>query len=463
LEAVEAGLRRAHPTATVVIAFCGLVPVLGAAAATADTRLLNPLVLPLVVGAAVSNVMDVRFEGRLWVSGSFLCCLMAAAVLGPSAGAAVALGSEVAAWAWSRYRVAPFVVNGFGAVAPTWMAGLLIAAAAPYVGVAGVDFDLTLAAIACLELAMNILIVSTLMGLHEGCPLLRHAVAYRRLGPFLAAHVVLLVAITEAYRQVGIAAAVFLIVVMLLFTFVVRLFIDARERATEINELAASRGRLVAEAVNAEDRARRKLARQLHDDALQALLSARQDLEEAIEGNKTGLTRADAAVRATVIKLRDAVFELHPAILDYAGLEAALAAIAGEEGRRNGFAAHVSVGPGVGGIHDDLVFSLARELVTNAARHAMAANVWITVARDTNDLRLQVRDDGQGFDNRDRMEAVQAGHIGLASSAERVGAVGGRLEINTRLGAGTSVRVQLPIRSLEVLGSEPATPTNLDA
>jgi two-component system NarL family sensor kinase len=343
------------------------------------------------------------------------------------------------------------------------MAGVLIAAAAPYVGVAGPDFDLTLAGIACLELALNILIVSTLMGIHEGYPPLRHAVAYRRLGPFLAAHVVLLVAITEAYRQVGISAAVFLIVVMLLFTFVVRLFIDARERATEVNELATSRGRLVAEAVNAEDRARRKLARQLHDDALQALLSARQDLEEAMDGNKAGLTRADAAVEATVVKLRDAVFELHPAILDHAGLEAALAAIAAEESRRNGFAAHVSVDPGVEGIQDHLVFSLARELITNAARHAMAANVWITVARDTRDLRLQVRDDGQGFDNLDRIEAVRAGHIGLASSAERVGAVGGRLEIQTRLGAGTSVQVEVPIRSLEALGSEPATPTTPDA
>src|SRR5207247_6463606 len=170
-------------------------------------------------------------------------------------------------------------------------------------------------------------------------------------------------------------------------------------------ELSTSRGRLVAEALNAEERARRALAQELHDDALQSLLAARQDLEEAKEGSDAGLARADAAVQATVIKLRDAVFELHPATLEHAGLEPALIALAAEQGRRAGFRAHVSVDPNVSGVNDHLLFSLARELITNVAKHAHAQTLSVRLTRVGQDIELRVRDDGRGFDPRDRLDA----------------------------------------------------------
>jgi two-component system NarL family sensor kinase len=462
----QGGLRRKHPTATVVIALCGLAPFLVIIAVTADARVLDPLVPVLLVGAAASNVMDVRYEGRLWVSGSFLCCLMAAAVLGPFAGAVVALGSEIAASAWCRFPLAPFAVNCLGAVAPTWMAGALLAASAPLVGSEGFDFDIALGLIACLALTANIVLVSSLMGLHEQLPLLRQVRAYRRLVPLLGANVVLLVAITQAYYRVGVASAIFLVVVMLVFTYVVRLFVDARERARQVEELSMSRGRLVAEALNAEERARRALAQELHDDALQSLLAAKQDLEEAREGDDAGLARADAAVQATLIKLRDAVFELHPSILEHAGLEPALVAVATEQGRRAGFHVHVSVDANAAGVNDHLLFSLARELITNVAKHAQAQTLWVSLTRDDRDVELRVRDDGRGFDPSRRIEAVHAGHIGLASNVERVEAVRGELQIDTEPGSGTDVRIRLPvpqIQRVEVAGREPATQASRDA
>jgi len=116
---VEDGLRARHATASAVIALCGLAPVIVIAAATADDRIVHPLTPILVAGAAISNVTDVRYEGRLWLSGSFLCCLLAAAVLSPSAGALVALSAEVIAWAWCRFALAPLAINCFGTVAPT--------------------------------------------------------------------------------------------------------------------------------------------------------------------------------------------------------------------------------------------------------------------------------------------------------------------------------------------------------
>jgi two-component system, NarL family, sensor kinase len=447
-----------------VIALGGLIPVLTVAALDADGRILNPLTLVLVAGAAASNITDVRFEGRLWVSGSFLCCLLGAAVLGPSAGAFIALSSEIAAWAWRRYALAPLATNCFGAVAPTWLAGVALAALTPSVGTEGLDFDIALAGIACLTLAVNIAIVASLMALHEDLSLLKHVAAYRRLLPFLGANTVLLVAVTEAYRRVGIAAASFLIVVMLVFNYVVRLFVDARERVGEIERLSTSRGRLVVEAVNAEDRARRELATQLHDDALQVLLAARQDLEDARGGDAKSLGRAEAAIRETVTKLRNAVFELHPAVLEHAGLQPAILAVAEEHARRVGFNSHLSINPDVSGLNDHLVFSLVRELIVNASKHANAANVWVQAVCDDQTVEVIVRDDGRGFRVPDRSEAVRAGHIGLASSLERVEALGGELRVETTPGVGTRVRILLPLSALKQarLAGE-AIPATLDA
>jgi signal transduction histidine kinase len=463
---VEDGLRRRHPQASAAIALGGLIPVLVIASVNADGRILDPLTLVLVAGAAASNITDVRFEGRLWVSGSFLCCLLAAAVLGPSAGAFVALSSELVAWIWNRFALAPLAINSVGAVVPTWLAGVGLAALTPYVGTEGLDFDVALVAVACLDLAANIAIVSSLMALHEDLPLMKHVAAYRRLLPFLGANVVLLVAVTEAYQRVGIAAASFLIVVMLVFTFVVRLFVDARERVNEIEKLSTSRGRLVAEAVNAEDRARRELASRLHDDALQALLAARQDLEDATEGDAYGVVRAEAAIRETVDKLRDAVFELHPSVLEHAGLEQAILAVAEENTRRAGLELHVRIDPEISGLSDHLVFSLIRELVTNVTKHAKAANVWIRAERDQQGVAVSVRDDGQGFRGIDRSDAIRTGHIGLASSEERVDALGGEFRLQTAPGLGTDVRIWIPLSALEqvrLTDARTATPATPDA
>jgi two-component system NarL family sensor kinase len=329
------------------------------------------------------------------------------------------------------------------------MAGVVLVALRPAVGVNGLGFDVALGLVTCLAVAANVLIVSSLMSLHDGKRLLGLVVAYRRLLPFLAANIVLLVAITETYHEVGLAAAISLIVVVLLFTYVVRLVVDTRERANQVEALSAHRGRLVAEAVGADEEARRTLAEQLHDGPVQALLAARQDLEEAMAGDKTGLNRADQAVRATVDVLRDAVFELHPTVLEHAGLGPALIAVAEAKGQQSGFVARVSVDSAASGVNDHLLFSLARELLSNAAQHARAKNVWLRLTRHDEDIELVVRDDGQGFELNEPREAIRTGHIGLASLGERATAVGGDVNVETQPGTGTTVTIRLPLLAVK--------------
>jgi two-component system NarL family sensor kinase len=216
---------------------------------------------------------------------------------------------------------------------------------------------------------------------------------------------------------------------------------ELTRRSRRVSELADARGRLVAQALDAEDRARRRLAEALHDEAIQNLLAARQELAA---GERADRELVSLGLDRTVAQLRDAVFDLHPYLLEHAGLEAAIRAVAERHARHAGFATRVRVAPEATGPRDQLVFSLARELLVNAAKHADATHVSVDLSRRDGRLCLTVVDDGAGLDPVAAAAAPQAGHIGLASARERVEAVGGSFAVTSAPGAGTSIRVALP-------------------
>ncbi len=216
-------------------------------------------------------------------------------------------------------------------------------------------------------------------------------------------------------------------------------------RTEQVQALADSRGRLVAQALDAEDHERRRLAEALHDDAIQNLLAARQEL--AHNGGGMDLELVKLGLDRTVAQLRDAVFDLHPYVLEHAGLTAALEAVAERQARRAGFTWEVHVDPQAAGINDPLLFSIARELITNAAKHSAASTVSVSVRLQAGDIVLEVADDGKGIQSGRLEEAPRAGHIGLASCSERVEALDGRFEIGSTEGLGTLVRASIPTRA----------------
>lgn len=217
-------------------------------------------------------------------------------------------------------------------------------------------------------------------------------------------------------------------------------------RAHRVGELAAARGRLLAEILGAEERERKRLAEALHDEAIQDLLAAGQDLDDAQQGDRRALHRARAEVRRSVAALRSAISDLHPYLLEQAGLEAALHSIV-DRRRRSGTRWSLQVDPEAIGAHDRLVVSLARELTANAATHAGATDVRVSLTRGNGEMLLEVADDGRGVDRERVRAAVSKGHLGLASCAERVEAAGGRLELDERPGGGTLARAWLPVLS----------------
>jgi two-component system NarL family sensor kinase len=195
--------------------------------------------------------------------------------------------------------------------------------------------------------------------------------------------------------------------------------------------------------MKAEDRARLRIAELIHDDALQSLLAANQDLIEAAPGREQ-VTRAHEVVSGTIAQLREAMVALHPVTLQQGGLEQALSAVARQAERQSSeLSVTVELDPAALGRNDELVLAISRELLTNVARHSHARSAQVSVRGANGAVEVTIADDGAGMESDRRRNALAEGHIGLASVTQRVEANGGELQIQTRPGSGTQVWVRL--------------------
>lgn len=217
-------------------------------------------------------------------------------------------------------------------------------------------------------------------------------------------------------------------------------------RAAEVARLADERARLVLQLLDAEQRERRRVSQALHDDALQNLIAAFDEISEAQRG---GLSHEEACRRIapllerSIDQLRDTALELHPLLLERKGLLVALDAIARGAAGLGGFRVSVRVDPGAASVNDRMVLGVARELLVNAAKHSKASRVSVVAAPGPDGVRLTVADDGVGMSEERREQALSEGHIGLASVAERLGAIGGELSLS-HPGNGTVAAASIP-------------------
>ena len=228
--------------------------------------------------------------------------------------------------------------------------------------------------------------------------------------------------------------------------------VERLRHEAEIASLAELRGRLVVENLEAEERVRQRISEQLHDGVLQELLAARQDLVEAAAFADRAtrdemLGHARSGLDRAVKLLREAVHALHPVVLQHGGLEAAMRAAANQAARQGRFAVEVDVDEDAADLVDELVLSVARELLTNCAKHAEASTVRVELRRREGAVVLVVADDGRGLDPDAVAAAPLSGHIGLASLAQRVEAVGGTLDLGGGGDGrpGTTVTACLPV------------------
>jgi two-component system, NarL family, sensor kinase len=221
-----------------------------------------------------------------------------------------------------------------------------------------------------------------------------------------------------------------------------------RSRVLTIGGLVRDRSELVGELLTLEQREQRDLAETLHDGSLQYVLAARQDLEDLREPEREAeFDRVEYALSESSRLLRSTMAQLHPAVLESAGLPAALRDLATTMSDRGRLPVDLDVSGWPAEVRtsaDSLLLNTARELLTNVIKHAEARRAELKLILEGKTARLQVSDDGRGMGDVDLERRLADRHIGLASRRIRVEAAGGLLTISAAVPHGTVVTVEVP-------------------
>jgi PAS domain S-box-containing protein len=195
---------------------------------------------------------------------------------------------------------------------------------------------------------------------------------------------------------------------------------------------------------------RQRLARDLHDSVSQAVygiaLAARSAQELLSKDPALVQEPLEYLLRlseAALAEMRALIFELRPEALAREGLTGALKHHTAALRARHGITVEESLGmePVMTFESKQGLYRIAQEALHNAARHARAKRVVITLSQVNSDIRLEVSDDGVGFDS----QASHPGHFGLNTMRERATELGGTLEIDSQTRVGTTVRAIVPV------------------
>lgn len=234
------------------------------------------------------------------------------------------------------------------------------------------------------------------------------------------------------------------------------------EQLARKNAIIAEQNRrltaLTQQVISAQEDERKRIARELHDEAGQALTALIIGLErgeQAMPGEHLAKPREtvarlrDLAV-ATLEEIRNLAHDLRPSLLDDLGLAAALQWYARTCSARGSLAVDVAIdgldeGERLGAEVETAVFRIVQEGLTNVLKHARARHAWIRLCRDTAGLAVDVEDDGVGVAPFQAEDADRSGHLGLFGMVERAKLLGGSMQIGPRPGGGTKLRLTVPL------------------
>jgi signal transduction histidine kinase len=223
----------------------------------------------------------------------------------------------------------------------------------------------------------------------------------------------------------------------------------------KVSELEQTNGRLALlsrQLLAVQETERRHLARELHDEFGQILTVIGINLH-TIKGSasaaaKPSLDDCISLVDEAIQHVRNLALELRPSILDDFGLSPALRWYCARQAVRTGHAVHFvarTISDRFAPEIETACFRIAQEALTNVMRHARTEQMWVELRQNVAGLRLVVRDDGAGFDvNAMRQRAAHGQSMGLLGMDERALLLGGRLEIKSTPGKGTTVEARFP-------------------
>jgi signal transduction histidine kinase len=208
----------------------------------------------------------------------------------------------------------------------------------------------------------------------------------------------------------------------------------------ELRQSYVDQAYMLQRLIAARESERKHLSHLLHEGAIQDLGALHLALQRHAPSEEAILL-----VDSALAKLRNLSSGLHPPMLDFYGLEAALEQLAVQRGgaiepqtnieRLERLAPHVEIA----------LFRIAQEALTNVQKHSNARRAWMRFGRVAGDVVLEIRDDGTGFDVDSTLRrTVHADHFGLATMHELATSIGGRLQITSAPRQGTTITVTLP-------------------
>ncbi|MEU6659688.1 sensor histidine kinase [Streptomyces sp. NPDC046821] len=198
---------------------------------------------------------------------------------------------------------------------------------------------------------------------------------------------------------------------------------------------------------------RRRLAAEIHDTIAQGLTGIIAQLQVVAgtpdpEAARVHLDRAADLARHSLGEARRSVHNLSPAALENASLPEALKKTVDDWSQRTGVRAEFTVTGTTEPLHDEIeatLLRIAEEALSNAARHAHAARLGVTLSYMAGEVTLDVRDDGRGFDPLDVPARTGTGGFGLDGMRARAERIAGALTVESEPGGGTAVSARVPL------------------
>ena len=194
----------------------------------------------------------------------------------------------------------------------------------------------------------------------------------------------------------------------------------------------------------------KRIAYAVHDEAGQLLVAVHLALAEVAmgmpEAQQEQFTRIKDLLNEVEKHLRRYSHELRPTILDDLGWVPAIRFLADGVSKRANLPIHIdaTVSGRLPTATETTIYRIVQEALTNAVKHANASNVWIRAWREDFTQCCTIRDDGAGFKVR-RGQGTPRKGLGLVAMRERVSAIGGTLQIESRPGHGTEISIRLPL------------------
>lgn len=213
--------------------------------------------------------------------------------------------------------------------------------------------------------------------------------------------------------------------------------------------------RLSRQILSAQEEERKKISRELHDVIAQTLSSINirlANLKKDAARNMKGFGRSIAFTQRLVERSVNIVHqfarELRPAILDDLGLIPALHSYLKNFTKETGVQSPLVAADGVeevDGARRTVLFRVAQEALTNVARHAQARTVQIIIEKLSQSIRMRIRDDGKSFRVEPESRDWGQKHLGLLGMRERLEMVGGKFDVVSSAGRGTTIVAQIPL------------------